>query len=125
MGLTQEVAHFVARTRYRDIPKEVVQLARGFILDGFGVALAGSTDECSRIVQAQIRQMNGKGESSIVGTALSAPAGGHRRLAQCVGRGRETRGAARARTGRACFRHRVGAGAPVRRGVCHLDHDLT
>ena len=74
MGLTQEVAHFVARTRYRDIPKEVVQLARGFILDGLGVALAGSTDECSRIVQAQIRQMNGKGESSIVGTGLAAPA---------------------------------------------------
>src|SRR4249920_3628368 len=74
MGLTQEVAHFVARTRYRDIPKEVVQLARGFILDGLGVALAGSTDECSHIVQAQVRHMNGKGESSIVGTALSAPA---------------------------------------------------
>ena len=74
MGLTQEVAHFVARTRYRDIPKEVVQLARGFILDGLGVALAGSTDECSRIVQTQVRQMNGKGESSIVGTALTAPA---------------------------------------------------
>ncbi len=74
MGLTQDVAHFVARTRYRDIPKEVVQLARGFILDGLGVALAGSTDECSRIVQAQIRQMYGKGESSIVGTALAAPA---------------------------------------------------
>ena len=74
MGLTQEVAHFVARTRYRDIPKEVVQLTRGFILDGLGVALAGSTDECSRIVQAQIRQMNGKGESSIVGTGLAAPA---------------------------------------------------
>ena len=74
MGLTQEVANFVARTRYRDVPREVVQLARGFILDGLGVALAGSTDECSHIIQAQIRQMNGKGESSIVGTALSAPA---------------------------------------------------
>ena len=74
MGLTQEVAHFVARTRYRDIPNEVVQLARGFILDGLGVALAGSTDACSRIVQAQVRQMKGKGESSIVGTALLAPA---------------------------------------------------
>jgi len=73
MGLTQEVAHFVARTRYRDIPKDVVQLAQGFILDGLGVALAGSTDECSRIIQAQVRQMNGKGESSIVGTTLSAP----------------------------------------------------
>ena len=74
MGLTQEVASFVARTRYRDIPKDVVQLARGFILDGLGVALAGSTDECSRIVQQHIRRAAGRGESSILGTTLSAPA---------------------------------------------------
>ena len=73
MGLTQEVANFVFKTRYRDIPEDVVQLARGFILDGFGVALAGSTDECSRIVQAHIRQMAGKGEATVLGTKLSAP----------------------------------------------------
>jgi len=74
MGLTQEVAGYVACTRYRDLPKDVVQLARGFILDGLGVALAGSTDECSRIVQRHIRRAGGRGESSILGTALSAPA---------------------------------------------------
>ena len=74
MGLTQEVASYVARTRFRDIPEAVVQRARGFILDGLGVALAGSTDECSRIVQGHIRQAAGRGESSILGTALSAPA---------------------------------------------------
>jgi 2-methylcitrate dehydratase PrpD len=74
MGLTQEVAKYVARTRYRDVPKDVVQLARGFILDGLGVALAGSTDECSQIVQRQIRHASRRGESSILGTALSAPA---------------------------------------------------
>jgi len=74
MGVTQEVASFVADNRYRDIPPEVVGLARGFVLDGLGVALAGSTDECSRIVQALIRQMNGKGESAILGTSQSAPA---------------------------------------------------
>jgi 2-methylcitrate dehydratase PrpD len=73
MGLTQEVAHFVARTRFRDLPADVVQLARGFILDGFGVALAGSTDECSRIVQGQIRQMQGREESAVLGTVLAAP----------------------------------------------------
>ncbi len=73
MGLTQEVARFVARTRYRDVPLDVVRLARGFVLDGIGVALAGSTDECSRIVQAQIRQMGGKGEATVLGTALSVP----------------------------------------------------
>ena len=73
MGLTQEVASYVARTRYRDLPKDVVQLARGFILDGLGVALAGSTDECSRIIQGQIRRAGGREESSILGTALAVP----------------------------------------------------
>jgi 2-methylcitrate dehydratase PrpD len=73
MGLTQEVASYVARARYRDIPKDVVQLARGFILDGLGVALAGSTDECSRIVQAHIRCVGGRAEAAILGTSLSAP----------------------------------------------------
>jgi 2-methylcitrate dehydratase PrpD len=74
MGPTREIAGYVAEARYRDIPSDVVQLARGFILDGLGVALAGSTDECSRIVQAQIRRMGGRGESSVLGTSLRAPA---------------------------------------------------
>mgnify|MGYP003579960365 CR=1 FL=1 len=74
MGLTQEVAGYVAGARFRDIPGDVLQLARGFILDGLGVALAGSTDECSRIVQRHIRHAAGRGESSILGTGLCAPA---------------------------------------------------
>ena len=74
MALTQEVASFVARTRYRALPKEVVTLARSFILDGLGVALAGSTDECSRIVQAHTRQMRAKEESTVLGANFSAPA---------------------------------------------------
>ncbi len=73
MGLTQEVAKFVAKTRYRDLPLDVVRLARGFVLDGLGVALAGSTDECSRIVQSQIRQMGGKSEAGVLGTRLRVP----------------------------------------------------
>src|SRR4029453_1912800 len=73
MGLTQEVASFVAKTRYRDIPRDVIRLARGFILDGLGVALAGSTDECSRIVQAHIREIGGKEESPVLGTPLAVP----------------------------------------------------
>jgi len=73
MGLTQDVAKFVARTRYRDVSLDVVRLARGFILDGLGVALAGSTDECSRIVQAQVRQMGGRSEATVLGTTLCVP----------------------------------------------------
>src|SRR4029077_3914736 len=74
MGLTEEVASFVAKTRRRDIPAEVISLAKGFILDGLGVALAGSTDECSRIVQAHIRQMGARAECAVLGTGLRAPA---------------------------------------------------
>jgi 2-methylcitrate dehydratase PrpD len=73
MGLTQEVAGYVAKTRFDAIPSEVVSLARGFILDGLGVALAGSTDECARIVQAHIRQLGGREEAVVLGTSLSAP----------------------------------------------------
>ncbi|HET9297526.1 MAG TPA: MmgE/PrpD family protein, partial [Candidatus Binatia bacterium] len=74
VGLTQEVANYVSKVSYKDIPSEVIRLARGFILDGLGVALAGSTDDCSRIVQAHVRQIGGKQECAVLGTALSAPA---------------------------------------------------
>jgi 2-methylcitrate dehydratase PrpD len=74
MGITQEVASFIAKVHFDDLPEQAVKLARGFILDGLGVALAGSTDECARIVQAQIRQTGGKAEASILGTTMMAPA---------------------------------------------------
>ena len=73
MGLTQEVAHYVSKVSYKAVPSEVIRLARGFILDGLGVALAGSTDECSRIVQAYVRALGGREECTVVGTAWSAP----------------------------------------------------
>ncbi|HEX6436007.1 MAG TPA: MmgE/PrpD family protein [Candidatus Binatia bacterium] len=74
MGLTQEVANYVFKASYKDMPTEVIPLARGFILDGLGVALAGSTDECSRIVQAHVREFGGREECAVLGTAFSAPA---------------------------------------------------
>src|SRR5438309_655877 len=73
MDLTQDVANFVSKTRYRDIPTEVVCLAQSFILDGLGVALAGSTDDCARILQAHVRQIGGREEVTLLGTGLSAP----------------------------------------------------
>jgi 2-methylcitrate dehydratase PrpD len=74
VGLTREVANYVSKVSYKDIPPEVTRLARGFILDGLGVALAGSIDECSRIVQNHIKQMGGREDCAVLGTALSAPA---------------------------------------------------
>ena len=74
MGLTLEVASYVAKTRYRDIPSEVIHAARGFVLDGLGVALAGVTEKSTRIVLNHVRQLGGKAESTVVGTGLKVPA---------------------------------------------------
>ena len=41
-GLTKYVAEFIVNTRYEDIPGEVLELGKKSILDGFGLALAGS-----------------------------------------------------------------------------------
>lgn len=73
MGVTQEVVDFVGKTRYRDIPPEVVRLAQGFILDGLGVTLAGSTEKGSRILQGYIRHVGGKEEATVVGAGFMAP----------------------------------------------------
>ena len=74
MGLTEEVASFVYRTRYRDVPPEVVRLARGFVLDGLGVILAGSTEKSARIIAAYVRRMGGNGEAAVLGCRFAAPA---------------------------------------------------
>jgi 2-methylcitrate dehydratase PrpD len=73
MGLTQKVASYVARTRYRDIPAAVVRLAQGFILDGLGVALAGQAEEGTRIVLNYARRLGGPEEVPVFGTAYKLP----------------------------------------------------
>lgn len=71
MGLTQAVAKFVARTRYREVSLDVVRLDRGFVLNGLGVALAGSTDACSRIGLAPLPGAFARGLSDF-GQAIGA-----------------------------------------------------
>ena len=41
-NLTKYVAEFVKKNKYQSIPKNVVELAKKHILDGFGLALSGS-----------------------------------------------------------------------------------
>ena len=74
MGLTLEVVSFVYGARYRDIPPEVIRLAQGFVLDGLGVIVAGSTEKGSRILHHYIRQLGGNGEATVIGPRFAAPA---------------------------------------------------
>ncbi len=74
MGLTQEVASYVAKTRFRDIPPHVVRMAQGFLLDGLGVALAGQTELGTRIILDYARRLGGREESTVLGTSHKLPA---------------------------------------------------
>ncbi len=71
-GLTREVTEFILSTRFEDIPSEVVSLAKKSILDGFGLALAGSVAQSGTIVQGYLRTAASPGEAVVIGTASQA-----------------------------------------------------
>ena len=73
-GLTQYVCDFVVNTRYEEIPQDVLELAKKSILDGFGLALAGSVSEHRHAVLEYLKALGSDGKASVIGTGLkSAP----------------------------------------------------
>ena len=74
-GLTRYVAEFIVNTKYEDIPENVLILGKKTMLDGFGLALAGSVSVLGPRIRQYIASLglaNGK-SSSIIGTAMKAP----------------------------------------------------
>jgi 2-methylcitrate dehydratase PrpD len=62
-SLTEYVAKFVGSTRYEDIPEDVFELGKKSILDGLGLALAGSRTQTGAICRKYVEQLgicNGK-----------------------------------------------------------------
>src|SRR5229473_1069036 len=69
-GLTKYVGDFVVRTRYEDIPAGVIELGKKSILDGLGLALAGSRAESGPISRKFVEQSGACiGKATIIGTA--------------------------------------------------------
>ena len=70
-GLTRYVVDFILKTQYSDIPAEVVQIGKTHILDGFGLALAGSVVTSGHLAREYVRgrKVCG-GSSSVIGTAM-------------------------------------------------------
>src|SRR5262245_10496170 len=73
-GLTKYVAEFVVKTRYEDIPENVLELGKKSILDGFGLSLAGSVSEMGPLVRQYLGSFVTRyGQASIIGSALKLP----------------------------------------------------
>jgi len=72
-GLTKYVAQFVLNTKYEDIPSDVVALGKKSILEGFGLALAGSIAESGPISRKYIQSLGlCEGKSTVIGSSLKS-----------------------------------------------------
>ena len=77
-GLTKSVAEFVVNTKYEDIPADVIDLGKKSILDGFGLALAGSASVMAPLARKYVESFGTSDmHASIIGTGMKA----HPRLA--------------------------------------------
>jgi len=73
-GLTRYVCEFIVNTRYQDIPEDVLTLGKKSILDGFGLALAGSVSTLAPLVKRYTETLGlCAGRSSIIGTGQRVP----------------------------------------------------
>ena len=74
-GLSEYVARFVTTTRYEDIPPQVLELGKKSILDGLGLALAGSKAETGSLSRQYVENLGiCNGHAVIAGSsAKTAP----------------------------------------------------
>ena len=73
MGVTAVIAEFVAGHRFSRIPKPVVERAKGHVLDGIGVMLAGHKERGTRILREHYGSMGGNPDAAVLGTPLRLP----------------------------------------------------
>ena len=72
-GLTKSVAEFIVNTKYADIPADVLDLGKKSILDGLGLALAGSASLMGPLVRQYVQSLGSSdAKASIIGTGTKA-----------------------------------------------------
>ncbi len=74
-GLTRYVAEFIVNTTYPQIPEEVIELGKKSILDGFGLALAGSRAGSGKLTRTYLESLGlCHPEATVAGSATKVPA---------------------------------------------------
>src|ERR1700680_1482390 len=89
-GLTKYVSEFIVNVKYEDIPENVIALGKKTILDGFGLALAGSASTAGPPIRQYIESLgpcggdfSGIGTKKKIQPPLRAPAPGLFFPAEC------------------------------------------
>jgi 2-methylcitrate dehydratase PrpD len=69
-SVTRYVATFISSTQYDNIPPEVLELGKKSILDGIGLALAGSVADCGVLVRRYLSNSGcGAGAATLIGSS--------------------------------------------------------
>ena len=71
-GLTENIAQFISRTAYADIPAAAIALSKKSIADTFAVILAGANSEVTPHLTRYAKLSGGTGSIPILGTGLTA-----------------------------------------------------
>lgn len=74
-GLTRRLAAFMARTRYTDVPPNVMDDTRRAILDWLGSALAGSLEPPARLAQLVVAGFGASNDATVFSAPRSSAAG--------------------------------------------------
>jgi 2-methylcitrate dehydratase PrpD len=71
---TGAVTDFVTRARLADFPAEAIAIGKRCIIDGLGVALAGSTTDASAVAHRQVLARGERGEATVLGSGARTSA---------------------------------------------------
>ncbi len=70
MNTTQQLASFIHKTEYKDLPKEVTNIAKNAILDTIGVTLAGVNTPVGNIMLNYAKTLGGTQQASVLGSGF-------------------------------------------------------
>lgn len=67
MSITKDIANYIARSGFTELPKDVVKLAKLLILDEIGCAFAGYRTDIKTQLIDYVKEIDGKPEATILG----------------------------------------------------------
>ena len=67
MGVTEDLARFIAGLTYEELPREVAEAAKIAIIDGVANMLAGSTQPLAAIAGQYVKALGGVPQCGVVG----------------------------------------------------------